>query len=86
MPEELEEAEALKLTINEREIIDHLAHAFNKFVELPSRHPSDAEDFARHIHILQRHVMARLPRRIHPEMFGSSSPRVADDIGIAFQP
>jgi hypothetical protein len=58
------------LTEHETEIIETLGRAFNTFVVLPDQRPGDAVEFAHHIHILQRHVMARLARRLHPEIFG----------------
>ncbi len=61
--------EPTHLTDDEKKVIEHLTDAYNMFVSLPRQHPSDTEDFSRHIHILQRHVMARLARRMHPEMF-----------------
>jgi hypothetical protein len=57
------------LTPDEKAIIDKLADAFNTFYMLENKHPSDVGEFAHHIHILQRHVMARLARRTHPEIF-----------------
>jgi hypothetical protein len=57
------------MTPEELAIIDKLADVFNDFCNLENKHPSDVGEFAHHIHILQRHVMARLARRTHPEVF-----------------
>lgn len=62
-----------KLSDEEKQIIHHLSEAYNLFVNLPNKHVSDDEEFARYIHILQRHVMSRLTRRSDPEMFGGHS-------------
>jgi hypothetical protein len=61
--------ETVNLTTEEKAIIEKLADAFNYFVELENKHPSDVGEFAHHIHILQRHVMARLARRCNPDIF-----------------
>lgn len=62
-----------KLTSKEKEVIEKLANAYNIFVTLPDKHVSDDIEFSKYIHILQRHVMARLTRRIHPEIFGKKT-------------
>ena len=59
----------MKLTMNEKKIIIDLGNCFKQFLALDEHHPNDPEDFASHIHILQRQVMARLARREHPEVF-----------------
>jgi hypothetical protein len=59
----------MKLTIKERTLIETLGKCYNSFLKLDSPHPNDAEEFAHHIHILQRQVMARLARREHPDTF-----------------
>lgn len=58
-----------KLTEREQAVIENLTEAYNIFVELPNHHPSDCADFTHYIHVLQRHVMARLARRCHLELF-----------------
>jgi hypothetical protein len=60
------------LTPEEQQVIHHLVEAYNLFVDLPDKHVSDDAEFSRYIHILQRHVMGRLARRTHPEIFGGS--------------
>jgi hypothetical protein len=60
-----------KLTIEEIEIISLLANVYNKFNALQNKHPSDSDEFAHHIHILQRHIMARLAKRCHPDIFSN---------------
>jgi hypothetical protein len=68
--ENLEENEEIhRLTEDERKIVMLLADAFILFKKLPNKHPSDDEEFARYIHILQRHVMSKPTRRNHPDLF-----------------
>lgn len=62
----------MTLTTRETVVIEKLADAFNEFCQLDRKHPSDLQEFAHHIHVLQRHVMARLARRTHPELFPAS--------------
>jgi hypothetical protein len=59
----------MKLTMSERNLIQSLGNCYNSFCSLDNHHPNDTEEFARHIHVLQRQVMARLARREHPETF-----------------
>ena len=59
----------MKLTIQERTLIQALGNCYNTFVGFDNPHPNDAAEFAQHIHVLQRQVMARLARREHPETF-----------------
>ena len=59
----------MKLTIQERTLIQALGNCYNTFVGFDNPHPNDADEFAQHIHVLQRQVMARLARREHPETF-----------------
>ena len=47
------------LSPQEKIIIDHLANAWNTFLELPILHESDREEFMRAIHQAQLLVMAR---------------------------
>jgi len=59
----------MQLTIKEKLIIKNLATCYNDFAQLDHSHPSDNAEFAEHIHILQRQIMARLARRAHPDIF-----------------
>jgi hypothetical protein len=61
----------MSLTSQELAVMDHLVEAVNGFLDLPDKHPSDVAEFIQHIHVLQRHVMSRLARRAHPEIFGT---------------
>jgi hypothetical protein len=58
-----------EMTPDEITVVEKLADAFNAFVALSNSHPNDRDEFAHHIHILQRQVMARLARRAHPDIF-----------------
>lgn len=60
----------MKLNAKEIAITELLGRCYNMFCELHDQHPSDHEEFAHHVHILQRHVMARLARKEHPSVFG----------------
>jgi len=55
----------------ELSVLNHLVSAYNEFADLPDHRADDATEFAQHIHVLQRHVMARLARRMHPDLFGT---------------
>jgi hypothetical protein len=50
-------------------VLDLTAQLWNAFLDLPDRHPSDAEEMAHDIHNIQHRVMARLAVRTHPELF-----------------
>ena len=57
--------------MNEQELqlIEKLGECFTEFVKLPyNTHPTDHTEFCQHVHILQRHVMARAAQRLHPEI------------------
>jgi len=62
---------SIGLTTEEQTILNHLIDAYNEFISLPEQHPQDNDEFTQHIHILQRQVMSRLARRVHPELFGN---------------
>lgn len=57
------------LTRQEQIVIQRLADAVIEFNQLPEYHPSDASDFAFHIHALQNIVMGRIAVRQHPDLF-----------------
>lgn len=64
------------LTDTELSLITDLGRCHDKFCKIIEKegleHPSDREDFTKNIHMLQRHVMARVARRAHPELFIAS--------------
>ncbi len=47
----------------EQEILDLLAEAYNKFIELNQRHNWDVHEFVHAIHQAQNIVLARTPNR-----------------------
>ena len=47
------------MTPEERDLIDNLADAYNAFCQLPREHPSEVEEFAGGIHVLQHLVASR---------------------------
>lgn len=52
-----------KLTKEEWAVLDLLAQAWNRFLELPSLHDMDATEMCRDIHSAQNRVAARVARR-----------------------
>ena len=57
------------LTDEEKEVVDLLADAWNKFVKLPNKHPSDNPDFAQGIHRCQYLVAKRVAVRADPDFW-----------------
>jgi len=57
------------MTQEELDLVEQLGEIHTRFVKLPDSHPSDNIEFCHHIHILQRHIMARETRRINPDIF-----------------
>jgi hypothetical protein len=59
------------MTTPEKNVLTALGDAFNQFDALSreSAHPRDRDEFAFHVHALQRIVMARLAVRTDPEFF-----------------
>lgn len=51
------------MTPLEREVVELLAAAWNKYLELPWERVADNVEFQTHIHNAQRQVMARCVRR-----------------------
>ena len=58
-----------KLTPQELNVINLLRDAWNAFSKLDGHHPSDCNEFVRHINANQNSVMARLAARLHPHNF-----------------
>lgn len=57
------------LTPDELQILDLLAEAARRFFALPEHHPSDPEEFAHEMHLLQHRVMCRAAIRSYPNEF-----------------
>jgi len=57
------------VTEAELRILALTAQLWNAFLELPDRHPCDAEELQRDIHNIQHRVMARLAVRMTPGVF-----------------
>lgn len=51
------------MTADEINVLELLREAWHEFQKLPDPHPSDHAEFAQHLHILQRQVLAREGRR-----------------------
>ena len=62
-------AEKDRLTVAERYILDLLSDATREFYGLPVHHPSDKQEWAHEMHLLQQRVMCRLAVRAHPDYF-----------------
>ena len=55
------------LTSNERGVVDTLASAWNKFMDLPGQHcPDDVDAFRSAIHTAQQLIAFRVARRVDP--------------------
>ena len=52
------------LTFEEKEILGHLASAWDKFSALEQKHPDDNSDFLRAIHQAQQLIALRVARRV----------------------
>jgi len=48
----------------EKKVLEHLVHAWNAFVELPTQHPDDNEEFRHALHSIQNLIGVRRIRRI----------------------
>ena len=57
------------ITPAEKEIIDLLVLAWNKFIRLDEQHPCDKNEFMQGIHQAQQIIMIRDVRRNNPEIF-----------------
>lgn len=57
------------ITPAEKEIIDLLSMAWNKFIRLDEQHPCDKNEFMQGIHQAQQIIMIRDARRNNPEIF-----------------
>lgn len=53
-----------RLSGEEAALVGVLAHAWNKFCELPVEHNDDLDEFRRAIHAAQEKVLARPARRM----------------------
>jgi hypothetical protein len=54
----------VELTDTERAVLDHLAAAWNAYLELSKAHPDQDAEFRHGIHALQHQIMARPTRRM----------------------
>ena len=57
------------LTVEEKIVIQLTAELWNAIASLGNHHLSDMKEHERDIHDIQSRVMARLARRVHPEIF-----------------
>lgn len=56
-------------TYEEKEIMNHVVEAWNKFIKLKRYHPNEASEFGIHIDGLQMCLGMRILNREHPEIF-----------------
>lgn len=56
----------------EKEILQFLVQAWNKFVELENEHPQDTNEFCTAIHDAQKIIALRVARRVDPETWYSN--------------
>lgn len=59
----------------EKNVLTHLASAWNEFVKLPENHPSEREEFMHAIHAAQDILAVRVARRADPETWPTFLPR-----------
>ncbi len=55
------------LTPNERKCLLHLATAWNLFVAMPTKHPSETHEFQSAIHNAQCLIALRVAMRVNPD-------------------
>ena len=53
----------------EKEVLDDLVNAWNKFVKLDKEHPEEINDFADGIHKCQYVLAMRIARQVEPSIF-----------------
>lgn len=69
--EEIEKTKKQPFTKEEEKIMDFIVEAHNIFAGLEKTHPSEEQDWANAIHILQRLMGQRVLRRDYPDYFYS---------------
>jgi hypothetical protein len=57
------------ITKQEKEVLNHLCEAFNKFKKLPVAHPDDMSEFIDGIHKAQNIIAFRVARRVNPKVW-----------------
>lgn len=57
------------MTPEEKEILDLLGEAWNKYVKLKPTHPMDKEEFCAGIHMAQKTLSMRILRRDYPDIY-----------------
>lgn len=68
------------LTEEEKEIVNLLALAFNKFVVLGEKHPADDSEFCTAIHDAQKTVAMRVARRCNPDVWTQYPQESVDNV------
>lgn len=57
------------LTDTEKDVLNHLADAWNSFCSLDNRLEHDTDEFAKAIHSAQSKIAIRVARRVNPEIW-----------------
>lgn len=52
---------------DEEQIMTHIVDAWKGFIKLKRQHPSELDDFERHIHALQYILAGRIVIRLYPK-------------------
>lgn len=58
-------------TEKEQEVMDHLEKAWNAYIELPSEHPDELDEFRHAIHRIQDSMSTRVLRREYRSYFAT---------------
>lgn len=62
-------ATPVELTDDEKEVLHHLALAWNKFSQLSAKHPDHNNEFKDAIHRAQHIIGVRVAQRVNPEVW-----------------
>lgn len=73
-PSEYFSIEKNGLTQEEKDCASHLMSAWNKFLALDKKHPSDDAEFLKAIHDAQKMIALRVARRVDPNFWKTDFP------------
>lgn len=63
-----EDLSKIGFSFDEQQLLRDLGKAHNAFCGLPVQHPSDIDEWVAALHDLQKLVMVRVARRMHPDL------------------
>jgi len=66
----------MKITNEEKSVLNKIGEAHKAFMDLEQQHPDDIRDFVNGVHIMQGLLMQRVARRADPESFPSYKTQV----------